>query len=224
MTQTPSREIFTLLFAAAALTALSHLANEWVQLAPPAGLAWKAAGIILLGVYALSQRAWLAGAGLLVCAAGDVLLEIVFVYGMAAFAVGHILYCLAFAEWGRTLGLNRRDFPVVIIILAISGLMLIWLAPGMGDLLVPALLYQAIITLMVCCAFIVKAPMLARIGAVMFMLSDSLIAADRFAGADSLPGSVWITYAAAQIMIAWGMSRIGPFRDRAARQAPGRGA
>jgi uncharacterized membrane protein YhhN len=66
--------------------------------------------------------------------------------------------------------------------------------------------------------------MLARIGAVMFMLSDSLIAADRFAGADSLPGSVWITYAAAQIMIAWGMSRIGPFRDRAARQALGRSA
>jgi hypothetical protein len=31
------------------------------------------------------------------------------------------------------------------------------------------------------------------------------------------PGSVWITYAAAQIIMAWGLSRISPYRDRAKR-------
>jgi uncharacterized membrane protein YhhN len=220
MTSTAARKTaLTVLFIVAALVAMSHLANEWVNMAAPGGLVWKAAGIVLLGLYALSQRAWIAGAGLLFCALGDVLLEIEFVYGMAAFAIGHIFYIFAFAEWGRVLGLNKRDFPVVILVLIVSAALLLWLVGGMGDLLIPALLYQAIITVMVCSAFVVKAPMLARLGAVMFMLSDTLIAAGRFADADIPPGAVWITYAAAQIMIAWGMSRIAPFRDRAKRQA-----
>lgn len=220
MSNTAARKTaFNILFIVAALVAMSHLANTWVRMADPGGLIWKAAGIVLLGLYTLSQRAWIAGAGLMFCALGDVLLEIVFVWGMAAFAIGHIFYIFAFAEWGRVLGLNKRDFPVVILVLIVSAALLVWLLPGMGDLLIPALLYQAIITVMVCSAFVVKAPMLARLGAVMFMLSDTLIAAGRFADADIPVGSVWVTYALAQIMIAWGMSRIAPFRDRAKRQA-----
>ena len=71
---------------------------------------------------------------------------------------------------------------------------------------------------MVATAFIVKAPMLARLGAVIFMISDTLIAAGKFADIAAPPGSVCITYAAAQIMMAWGMSRVAPYRDRAERQ------
>lgn len=208
----------TLLFLAGATIALSHLANEWVSLAPPGGLVWKAAGIVLLGLYALSQRAWLAGAALLFCAAGDVLLELVFVAGMGAFAVGHIFYVLAFLEWGRILGPNKRDFPITVLVVIVSLGLLGWLLPGMGDLLIPALIYQAIITTMVATAFVVKAPMLARLGAVIFMISDTLIAAEKFAGVDVFPGAVWITYAGAQIMMAWGMSRVAPYRDRAVRE------
>ena len=208
----------TLLFLAGAAIALSHLANEWVSLAPPGGLVWKAAGIVLLGLYALSQRAWLAGAALLFCAAGDVLLELVFVAGMGAFAVGHIFYVLAFLEWGRILGPNKRDFPITVLVVIVSLGLLGWLLPGMGDLLIPALIYQAIITTMVATAFVVKAPMLARLGAVIFMISDTLIAAEKFAGVDVFPGAVWVTYAGAQIMMAWGMSRVAPYRDRAVRE------
>ena len=208
----------TLLFLAGAAIALSHLANEWVSLAPPGGLVWKAAGIVLLGLYALSQRAWLAGAALLFCAAGDVLLELVFVAGMGAFAVGHIFYVLAFLEWGRILGPNKRDFPIAVLVVIVSLGLLGWLLPGMGDLLIPALIYQAIITTMVATAFVVKAPMLARLGAMIFMISDTLIAAEKFAGVDVFPGAVWITYAGAQIMMAWGMSRVAPYRDRAVRE------
>jgi hypothetical protein len=208
----------TLLFLVGAIVALSHLANEWVALAHPGGLVWKAAGIVLLGLYALSQRAWLAGAALLFCATGDVLLELVFVAGMGAFAIGHIFYVLAFLEWGRILGPNKRDHPVAVLVVIVSLLLLSWLLPGMGDLLVPALIYQAIITTMVATAFVVKAPMLARLGAVIFMISDTLIAAEKFANADVFPGAVWITYAGAQIMMAWGMSRVGPYRDRAVKE------
>lgn len=208
----------TLLFLAGGAIALSHLANEWVSLAPPGGLVWKAAGIVLLGLYALRQRAWLAGAALLFCAAGDVLLELVFVAGMGAFAVGHVFYVLAFLEWGRILGPNKRDFPIAVLVVIVSLGLLGWLLPGMGDLLIPALIYQAIITTMVATAFVVKAPMLARLGAVIFMISDTLIAAEKFAGVDVFPGAVWITYAGAQIMMAWGMSRVAPYRDRAVRE------
>ena len=210
----------TLFFILAAIVAMSHLANEWVDMAPPGGLVWKAAGIVLLGLYALSMRAWLAGAALLFCAAGDVLLELVFVYGMAAFAVGHLFYIACFLEWGRILGLNKRDFPVVILVLIVSVALMAWFLPGMQaeGLLIPGLAYQVIITGMVCSAFIVKAPMLARLGAVVFMLSDTLIAVGLFAKIGVPPGSVWITYAGAQIMMAWGMSRVAPYRDRKKRQ------
>jgi uncharacterized membrane protein YhhN len=209
----------TLFFAFAALMAMGHLANDWVNLAPPWGLAWKASGIILLGVYALSQRAWLAALALFLCATGDVLLEIYFVAGMAAFALGHIVYVLCFLEWGRVLGPNKRDRPVAGLVVLVSLAMLGWLTPGMGDLLIPALIYQLIITTMVATAMVVKSPMLARLGAVVFMLSDTLIAIGKFTTTDVPPGSVWITYAGAQIMIAWGLSRIAPYRDRKEAQS-----
>jgi hypothetical protein len=50
------------------------------------------------------------------------------------------------------------------------------------------------------------------------MISDTLIAAEKFANVDVFPGAVWITYAGAQIMMAWGMSRVGPYRDRAVKE------
>lgn len=218
-TAAPKADATRLLFYAAAVVAMSHLANDWLNIAPPWGLVWKASGIVLLGLYALSQRAWLAGIALLLCATGDVLLEIVFVAGMAAFALGHIVYVLCFLQWGRVLGLNKRDYPVAGLVVIVSLALLVWFFPGMGDLTAPALIYQAVITTMVATAMVVKAPMLARLGAVIFMLSDSLIAVDRFTDLNPPIGSVWLTYAAAQIMIAWGLSRIAPHRERALRQA-----
>lgn len=217
-TAAPRANTSTLFFAFAAIVAMSHLANDWLELAQPWGLVWKASGIVLLGLYALSQRAWIAGAALLACAAGDVLLEIVFVAGMAAFAVGHLLYIACFVQWGRVLGLNKRDYPVAVFVVLVSLGLMAWFLPGMGELLIPGLIYQVIITTMVAAAFVVKAPMLARLGAVMFMLSDSLIAVGKFTTMGVPPGSVWITYAAAQIMMAWGLSRIAPYRDRYNRQ------
>lgn len=220
MTDTAAaKTALNIFFVFAALMALGHLANDWVNLAPPWGLAWKASGIVLLGLYALSQRAWLAGIALLLCATGDVLLEIRFEAGMAAFALGHVVYILCFLQWGRVLGPNKRDRPLAGLVVVVSLAMLGWMVPGMGELLIPALIYQAIITVMVATAMVVKAPMLARLGAVIFMLSDTLIAIGKFTTTDVLPGSVWITYAGAQIMIAWGLSRIAPYRDRKAAEA-----
>ena len=208
-----NKTALNIFFAFAAIMAMGHLANDWVNLAQPWGLVWKASGIVLLGVYALSQRAWLAALALFLCATGDVLLEISSSPAWPPSRSAMSSTSSAFLEWGRVLGPNKRDRPVAGLVVLVSLAMLGWMVPGMGDLLIPALIYQAIITTMVATAMVVKAPMLARLGAVVFMLSDTLIAIGKFTTTDVLPGSVWITYAGAQIMIAWGLSRIAPYRD-----------
>jgi uncharacterized membrane protein YhhN len=211
MTETRARSNTTaqLLFYAGAIVALSHLANEWVKLEQPWGPAWKAAGMVLLGFYALSRRAWLAGFGLLFSSAGDVLLELegLFVFGMAAFGVAHICYSIAFANLIRRDGPNTRAWPLALAVLAISAALGVWLAPGMAELTAPALIYQAIISVMVMLALLSRAPLIARVGAVTFMLSDTLIALGMFRDVSVPVGSVWATYAAAQIMLAWGLTR-----------------
>lgn len=199
----------TLLLMAGALVALSHLANEWLRLDQPWGPAWKAAGIVLLGLYAFSQRAQLAGCGLLFSAAGDVLLEVdgLFVFGVGAFGVAHVFYGICFANLIRRDGPNIAGWSFAVCVLAISIVLAVWLAPGMGALTTPALVYQLIISVMVMLALLSKAPLSARIGAVVFMVSDTLIAVGISREVEIVPGSVWITYASAQIMLAWGLTR-----------------
>jgi uncharacterized membrane protein YhhN len=198
-----------LLLMAGALVALSHLANEWLRLDQPWGPAWKAAGIVLLGLYAFSQRAQLAGGALLFSAAGDVLLEVdgLFVVGMGAFGVAHVFYSVCFANLIRRDGPSITGWPFAICVLAISIVLAVWLGPGMGALTTPALVYQLIISVMVMLALLSKAPLSARVGAMVFMVSDTLIAVGIFRDVEVAPGSVWITYASAQIMLAWGLTR-----------------
>ena len=153
--------------------------------------------------------AWLAGWGLLLSSAGDVLLEIdgLFVFGMAAFGAAHVCYGLAFVTLIRRDGPNIGLWPLAMGVLGISIVLGVWLAPGMGALTAPALVYQLIISLMVMLAVLSKAPLIARLGAALFMLSDTLIAVGMFRNVEVPLGSVWITYAAAQIMLAWGLTR-----------------
>jgi uncharacterized membrane protein YhhN len=198
------------LFAIASLVALSHLANDWMQVGDPAGLAWKAAGIVLLGVFAAISGAWLAALGLFLCAAGDVLLEIdgLFVGGMAAFALGHVCYAAIFINLIRSHGMNKRDQPVAVLVVLIVAGLSAWLIPGMGDLLIPSLIYMAVILTMAVSALLSKASMAARMGALLFVVSDSILAAGLYRDAHAFPGAVWLTYALAQILLAWGFVKL----------------
>jgi uncharacterized membrane protein YhhN len=201
-----------ILFLLGAAIALSHLANDWIDLAPPGGLAWKAGGIVLLGLSALARKAWLPAAGLLLSAVGDVLLELDgwFVGGMAAFGLAHLCYAAAFADRIRRDGSNLDTLPMLALIVLASLTLGWWLTSGMGALLAPALGYQLVITVMVITAMYSKAPGSAKFGAVVFMLSDSLIALGKFGHVGVPTGSVWLTYAAAQILLAWGLPRTRP--------------
>lgn len=95
-------------------------------------------------------------------------------------------------------------------VLAVSILLLYWFWSGMGDLRLPGAGYQAIITGMVVLAMLSRAPALAKVGAAVFMLSDTFIALDLYKGIDPPRGSVWLTCAAAQILLAWTLSNRRP--------------
>lgn len=194
---------------AGAVVALSYLAASFVSPAFPFDPIWKAAGIVLLSAYAFLRRAPLAGAALAFSAVGDIMLALEppqWIGGMAGFGVAHLFYCAAFLEIVRRAGLAREGLPLALLVLAASAGMGIWHFPDMGALKVPGLAYQAIITLMVMLAFVSRAPMLAKLGAVIFMLSDSLIALGLYKNIAAPPGSIWLTYVAAQIMLAKALS------------------
>jgi uncharacterized membrane protein YhhN len=207
--RTVSRQAGDLLFLIGALVALSYLAAARVELVFPEGPAWKAAGIVALGLYAVTRRSWLAAAALFASAIGDVMLELEppnMVGGMAAFGVAHIFYIAAFAGYVRRDAIRPLGVGLAALVLAVSVGLLVWFLPDMGKLTIPGLGYQLIITLMVMTAMLSGAPPITRIGAVIFMLSDSLIALGLYKHAPAPEGSVWITYAIAQILLARGFA------------------
>ena len=195
-----------LCLALGALIAATYLATEFVDIPFPQIAIWKAAGIILFGVYALLHGARLAAAGLFFSAAGDVALALPtpsFVAGMAFFGIAHLFYAAAFFAILRRDGRDQNGVPAAVV-LAASLAMLFWFLPDMGALVAPGLGYQGIITAMVLLALTSRAPQTAKLGAVLFMISDTLIALGLYKDIVVVPGAVWTTYAAAQFLIARG--------------------
>ena len=140
---------------------------------------------------------------------GDVLLNIggMFVFGLSSFLVAHLLYIVIFVR-------NRRQpaqlmpvaGPVIAALAVYSTAMTLWLWPDLGDMKVPVAAYVATITAMGMTAALAdfRAPWV-LVGALLFILSDSVIAVGRFK--DGLPGGayiIWSTYYVGQILIALG--------------------
>ena len=169
-----------------------------------------------LSVGSLAVLAFLAGSPVLGLAlalstAGDVLLDLdperLFVYGLGSFLLAHLVYTFLFVR-------NRRRpmAPGSSHILA-AGLVLLysvaissWLLPSLGDLLVPVAIYMCAITAMVLSAILARFsnPWIA-VGAVLFLISDSLLAVNKFK--TPIPYRdilVWSTYYAGQYSIAAG--------------------
>ena len=119
--------------------------------------------------------------GLLACAIGDVLLlsrnsPAKFKLGMLAFAIGHILYALAF--------LRHPEFGAVkwwMLIPVLAGLAyFVWIRPKLPkDMVVPVGIYSTIIIVMVILSLAVSVWMV-PLAAIMFAASDMFVARDRF--------------------------------------------
>ncbi len=175
----------------------------------------KAMPIVLLAGLVATEPApvgqayrWLVFAGLLCSLGGDVWLLFPrgFVAGLASFLLAHLLYIAAFAPgtpWNASAWALLAPFALVSLVV----LRHLW--PHLGRERAPVAVYVSVIAVMGWRAAVrvTAAPAtsggLALAGALLFMLSDGLLATDRFArrfaAADA---AVMTTYYAAQTLIA----------------------
>jgi alkenylglycerophosphocholine/alkenylglycerophosphoethanolamine hydrolase len=116
---------------------------------------------------------------LIFCGIGDISLALGhFVPGLVAFLLGHLFYLAAF---GRDFAPSIGKWLGVAGLLVFAAFMLHYLQPHLGTMAVAVYLYMLVITAMAVAALMGGAnhPLVAA-GAVLFVLSDSLIAINRF--------------------------------------------
>ncbi|MCO4795662.1 MAG: lysoplasmalogenase [Bacteriovoracaceae bacterium] len=152
----------------------------------------------------------LMGIGFVFSAAGDVFLDInretLFVQGLGSFLVAHVLYASAlFSDRGSL----KSKYPYLLSILLISIVMTVLLFPKLGNLTIPVCLYLLAITVMGVSACLYNSTnWMIPSGAVIFMISDSIIATSKFLIPLSwAPLAIMITYFVGNFLIGYGMFR-----------------
>jgi uncharacterized membrane protein YhhN len=151
-------------------------------------------------------------AGLVFCLMGDVLLiprhdPKKFMYGLVSFLIGHVIFIAAFIAAQNAIGLPdspTREAIAAAALLALAGAVFFYLRPGLGKMQIPVMVYMAVISLMVHRAvggLYVGAgaplqPVVAMAGALLFYISDFVLAVDRFAFEGELPGANWMVLGA----------------------------
>ncbi len=177
----------------------------------------------LLAFYLVSsgQRSAVFIWALLFCWGGDVLLmfqeqhQLYFIAGLLAFLTGHVLYILAYRKLQSadtktglmTTQKLRFSFPII---LAATGLIAI-LFPTLGPLKLPVMVYALVLMLMVMTALFRYGRTTSQSfwmifsGAVLFMISDSALALNKFYSPFAYSGPmIMLTYISAQYLIVQG--------------------
>jgi uncharacterized membrane protein YhhN len=176
----------------------------------------KAAPILLLATLSclLSTgrlRLWLTMA-LLFSATGDLFLastiENSFIFGLLSFAIAHLCYAVGFWPWCRWSNKALlKALPLIVILIVVLLLVL----PHTAELRLPVLVYMGIISLMAVLAIFSQVqPRYLLIGAFLFVISDSLIAVNKFV--IPLPAQhllVMLTYYLAQYYLFLGCIKQG---------------
>jgi uncharacterized membrane protein YhhN len=204
----PKRSAQNWILWVAAAVALAYL----VVPRPYAGdVVLKTSMCVLLAIAAVRGKLRLFALALLFSAAGDAFLAYdgkrMFVPGLASFLVTHLLYAVVFvlATKGAAAPMRagRKAMLVVIPTFAVAYSVVLW--PKLGALAIPVMLYIAAIVVMTMLSLRVRT-IEVPLGAVLFMVSDSLISLEKFLWQAAWIGPlVWITYALAQLLITHGM-------------------
>ncbi|MGL4488636.1 MAG: lysoplasmalogenase family protein [Rhizobiaceae bacterium] len=207
------------------LLVVSAIASLWFLFLVRQPSSLKRASVKTLSIVALCLLALISNApaallvALMLAAFGDFFLafdgERIFKIGLAGFLLAQLAYVVAFAQtfegdWGLIQSEPWRYLVAALVVansLVLGGKLLRILPRAMAA---PIAVYAVVITTMGL-ASLLYAPMLVVAGAVMFILSDSLIAYERFL-LDTpvnhhpwISPAVWITYYLAQVMITLGM-------------------
>lgn len=134
-----------------------------------------------------------------------------FLVGLSFFLLAQVIYTILFAR------LKGRLRPWAWCVFAYCAVLSVWLVPHTGSMAVPVVLYAAAIASMA--FFAAGVNIVTFVGAAFFVLSDSLLAVNRFVGTVDVPYSdflVMATYLLGQGLIVLGVSR----RLRAMGESP----
>ena len=135
-----------------------------------------------------------------------------FIFGLVCFLTTHIFYITYFLR-NRSANISLlKKYPVFIALVIAYGVSLVWLLfPYLGDLKLPVMVYAAVICTMLLCSLHIylkvnkKAAGFYLSGAVAFVLSDSLLAINKFYQSFAYAGVfIMLTYCAAQYFIVRG--------------------
>jgi uncharacterized membrane protein YhhN len=157
--------------------------------------------------------------GLLFCWIGDVLLLMqntppFFILGLSSFLLAHFLYILGYRthQWIKPTK-TRKVILSLLLPVCIAGMgLIVYLFPYLQEMKIPVLLYAILLTTMVLVSIFrdgkttSQSFWLVFIGALLFMISDSLIAINKFI--NPLPWSgvqIMLTYLTAQALIVHGL-------------------
>lgn len=150
-----------------------------------------------------SFTSWIILIGLLFCMFGDGLLHW-FLIGLSAFLIGHIFYIIGFfKEWRFSLIRVLSIIPISFYAIFIGRILAESLSEkGHNTLIIPVILYTMIISAMAWAA-IMTSNKWAIAGSILFVISDSILAWNRFVS--DIPYSsvlIMTTYYTAQFFIA----------------------
>ena len=199
------------LTAASALLCIGghYLGRPWlVYVFKPLTMVWVIALAVQADGATTPLYVGLVIAGLLFSLTGDVFLMLPsdrFVQGLASFLVAHLFYVVAFASDGGAAGPPLALLPYAVA----GGLAYAWLRPGLGRMGLPVACYVVAICAMAGFALArwLGAPgpgtLLALVGASLFVISDAVLAANRFRTPFSAAQALILsTYFAGQCLIA----------------------
>lgn len=157
-------------------------------------------------------------AGLFFSWIGDVLLmledrhPLFFIFGLVSFLTTHIFYIVYFLRIRSANASLLKKQPLYIALVLAYGISLVWqLYPYLGDLKIPVMVYAAVICTMLLCSIHIfpkvnrTAALYYWLGATSFVVSDSLLAINKFYQAFAYAGLlIMLTYCAAQYFIVLG--------------------
>ena len=189
------------------------------QAASPVRSFSKTLAIAALSLISIAQGGpWLLVAALALSALGDLCLSFEndkgFLAGMLAFFLAHVAYVPLFMGLGGGLGAITQLWPVALVLAFYAIGFYRFLFPGLGDFRMPVAGYSLAIAAMGMAALglvdTANGPII-LFGVALFLLSDSILAMHKFrpiggqVAGKIAPNAVWVTYYAAQALIAYGV-------------------
>lgn len=193
------------------------LKNEWLQYSCKPLIVLSLVGYFISTV--TNDKAKLAKwilLALLFSCLGDVLLMFqeknpdFFLFGLSAFLIAHIFYIIFFHRVRARENIKPNILFLLIVIAYYAGL-IIWLSPFLGDMKLPVTVYGIVISFMLMLSLHMlfsrnkKAARWMVWGALLFVLSDSLLAIDKFyqpfEAANIL---IMLSYGLAQLFLVYG--------------------